>query len=57
MQDREIRDQDKIIVEFHTELYDSEQSTIIHTDPKEVPVIMGSGSSTTKYDEWGSNRQ
>ena len=41
-QGREIRDQDKIIEridEFYTELYDSEQSTIIHTDPKEVPEI------------------
>ena len=34
-----IQDQDKIIEqieEFYTELYDSEQNTIIHTDPKEV---------------------
>ena len=34
---RKIHDQDKIIEiieEFYTELYDSEQSTIIHTDPK-----------------------
>ena len=41
-QGRDIRDQDKIIEridEFYTELYDSEQSTIIHTDPKEVPAI------------------
>ena len=41
-QGREIRDQDKIIErieEFYTELYDSEQSTIIHTDPKEVAEI------------------
>ncbi|MBA1447089.1 MAG: hypothetical protein FE835_19845 [Gammaproteobacteria bacterium] len=41
-QGREIHDQDKIIErieEFYTELYDSEQSTIIHTDPKEVPDI------------------
>ena len=39
---REIHDQDKIIErieEFYTELYDSEQHTIIHTDPKEVPEI------------------
>ena len=39
-QGREIHDQDKMIErieEFYTELYDSEQSTIIHTDPKEVP--------------------
>ena len=27
------------IEEFYTELYDSEQSTIIHIDQKEVPVI------------------
>ena len=42
-QDRDIRDQDKIIErieEFYTELYDSEQNTIIHTDPKEVPHII-----------------
>ena len=41
-QGREIHDQDKIverIEEFYTELYKSEQSTIIHTDPKEVPEI------------------
>ena len=41
-QGREIHDQDKIIErieEFYTELYDSEQSTVIHTDPKEVPQI------------------
>jgi len=41
-QSREIHDQDKIIErieEFYTELYDSEQSTIIHTDPEEVPQI------------------
>ena len=41
-QGREIRDQDKIIErieEFYTELYDSEENTIIHTDPKEVPEI------------------
>ena len=41
-QGREIRDQDKIIErieEFFTELYDIEQSNIIHTDPKEVPQI------------------
>ena len=41
-QGREIRDQDKIIErieEFYTELYDSEQNTIIHTDPNEVPEI------------------
>ena len=39
---REIHDQDKIIErieEFYTELYDSEQSTIIHTDLKEVPGV------------------
>ena len=42
-QGREIYDQDKIlerIEEFYTELYDSEQSTIIHTDPKDVPVTI-----------------
>ena len=41
-QGREIRDQDKIIErieEFYTELYNSEQNTTIHTDPKEVPEI------------------
>ena len=41
-QGREIRDQDKIIKrkeEFYTELYDSEQSAIIHTDPNEVPQV------------------
>ena len=39
-QGRVIRDQDKVIdrIEaFNTELYDSEQYTIIHTDPQEVP--------------------
>ena len=39
---REIHDQDKSIKrieEFYTELYDSEQSTIIHSDPKVVPKI------------------
>ena len=39
---REIHDQDKIIErieEFYTELHDSEQSTIIHTDLKEVPGV------------------
>ena len=38
----EIHDQDKIIERietFYTELYDSEQSTTIHTYPKEVPEI------------------
>ena len=41
-QDREIHDQDKIIErieEFYTEVYGSEQSILIHTDPKEVPEI------------------
>ena len=41
-QGREIHDQDKIIErieEFYTELYDSEQSITIHTDPKDVPAI------------------
>ena len=36
---REIRDQDKIldrIEELYTELYDSVQNTIIHTDPKDI---------------------
>ena len=39
-QGREIHDQDKIIErihEFYTELYDTEQSTKIHTDPNDVP--------------------
>ena len=43
---RKIRDQDKIIErieEFYTELYDSERSTIIHTDPKDVPDITSWG--------------
>ena len=47
-QGREIRDQYKIIKrieEFITELYDTEQSTIIHTDPKVVPEI----TSTTYH--------
>ena len=42
MQDKEILDHDKIIKrieEFYTEVYNSEQSTIIHTNPKEVPEI------------------
>ena len=41
-QGTEIHDQDKIIErieKFYTKLYDSEQSTIIHTVPKEVPEI------------------
>ena len=41
-QGRETHDQDKIIArieEFYTELYDSEQSTKIHTVPTEVPEI------------------
>ena len=41
-QDREINNQDTIIErieEFYTELYDSEHSIIIHTDPKEVQQI------------------
>ena len=41
-QGREIHYQDKIIElieQFYTALYDSEQSTILHTDPKEVPEI------------------
>ena len=41
-QGREIHDHDKIIErieEFYTEPSDSEQSTIIYTDPKEVPEI------------------
>ena len=39
-QGREIHVQDKIIErieEFYTGLYDSDQSTIIHSDPKDVP--------------------
>ena len=42
MQGREILDHNEIIEpleEFYTEVYDSEQSTTIHTDPKEVPQI------------------
>ena len=45
MQGGEIRDQDKIIErieEFYTELYESELSTIIHTDQKDVPAIISS---------------
>ena len=41
-QGRGIHDQDKImerIEEFYTELYDTEQSTLINTDPKYVPEI------------------
>ena len=41
-QGREIHDQDKIIErieEFYAELHDSEQSTLIHTDPKEISEI------------------
>ena len=41
-QGREIHHQDTIIErieQFYTELYDSQQSTIIHTDPTEVPEI------------------
>ena len=41
-QGKEIHDQDKIIErieEFYTELYDSEQSTIIRTDPNDVSAI------------------
>ena len=39
-QGRKIHDQDKIIErieEFYTDLYNSEQSTILHTDLKKVP--------------------
>ena len=39
---REIHEQDRIverIEEFYTGLYDSEQSTIIYTDPKDVPAL------------------
>ena len=42
-QSREIHDQDKIIErieELYTELYDREQNTVIHTDPKDVPEII-----------------
>jgi len=60
----EIHDQDKIIErieELFTELYDSEQSTIICIDPKEVSeitnVILGGGSNTTRYEERDINRQ
>ena len=41
-QGREIHDQSKIIErieEFYSELYNNEQSTIIHTGPKEVQEI------------------
>ena len=41
-QGREIHDQYKIIEkleELYTELYESEQNNIIHTDPNEVPDI------------------
>ena len=58
LQDKQVREihyQDKIIdriEELYTELYDSEQSTIIHTDPNEVPEITAwCGSSTTRYEE------
>ena len=57
-QGREIHDQVNVmerIEELYTELYDSEQNTIIHTDPEDS--IMGGGSSTTRYEEWNSNRQ
>ena len=40
--DKQVREKSMIkirIEEVYTELYDSEQSTIIHTDPKEVPDI------------------
>ena len=38
--DRELHYQDKVIIEeFYTELYDSERSNIIHTNPKEVTDI------------------
>ena len=59
---REIHDQDKIIErieELYTELYDSEQSTILHTDPKEVPEITSSEVEASLRDmkNWDSNRQ
>ena len=41
-QGREIQDQDKIlerIEEFYTELYDSDQTITIRTDPREVPSV------------------
>ena len=41
-QTKDIRDQDKIterIEELYTQLYDSEESTIIHNNSKEVPEI------------------
>ena len=60
-EERKIHYQDKIIErieEFYTELYDSEQSTTIHSDPKEVSEITSwGGSSSTRYEEWESNRQ
>ena len=48
-QGREIHDQYKIIKrinKFYTELYYSEQRTIIHTDPKKVPEITLGGESS-----------
>ena len=36
--------------EFYTELYDTEQSTIIHIDPKEVPEI-------TSWEIWRMGQQ
>ena len=60
-QGREIHDQDNFvqrIEEFYTELYDSEQSTINHTDPRGTrDNILGGGSSTMRYEEWDNNRQ
>ena len=41
-QGRGIHDQDTIIErieKFYTELFDSEQSTVFHTEPKKVPEI------------------
>ena len=36
-------------VKFYTELYDSEQNTMIHTDPKEVPEITSWEVKQHKY--------
>ena len=62
-QGKEIHDQGKIlkrIEEFYTELYGSEPSTIIHTDPKEVAEIASwemEAAATMRYEEWDSNRR
>jgi len=36
------------IEDFNIALYNSEQSTIFHIDSKEIPEIMGGGSSAKK---------